>query len=286
MVVSVGILVTVLCVFGGYAIGGGHLLAIAQPIELLIICGAAAGAFILGNPPKNMKATLRVLPTLLRGSKFDKELYLELIGLLYTLLTKMRKEGALALEGDVDDPASSSSFRQFQKVLADPHIVEFICDYLRLIIGGNMNAFEIESLMDEEIETYHEEQEVPVHALTRIGDGMPAFGIVAAVMGVVHTLEMADQPPAVLGAMIARALVGTFMGILLSYGLVGPLASVVQQRAAESSKVFQCIKVTLLASLNGYAPTIAVEFGRKVLFSTERPTFVELDQLMRKMKGK
>jgi chemotaxis protein MotA len=146
-----------------------------------------------------------------------------------------------------------------------------------------MNAFEIESLMDEEIETHHTEGEAPAHALAKVGDAMPAFGIVAAVMGVVHTMASADKPPAVLGEMIAQALVGTFLGILLSYGLIGPLSSVAEQRVAES---FQCIKVTILASLNGYAPAIAVEFGRKVLFSTERPSFSELEEHVRRVKAK
>ena len=149
-----------------------------------------------------------------------------------------------------------------------------------------MNAFEIESLMDEEIETHHAEGEGPAQALHKVGDAMPAFGIVAAVMGVVHTMASADQPPAILGEMIAQALVGTFLGILLSYGLIGPLASVAEQRVAESTKMFQCIKVTILASLNGYAPAIAVEFGRKVLFSTERPSFSELEEHVRRVKAK
>ncbi|WP_372586629.1 paraquat-inducible protein A [Burkholderia gladioli] len=211
---------------------------------------------------------------------------IEMAALLYVLLAKARKEGTLTLEADIDDPEKSPIFTQYPKILADKHMVEFLTDYLRLMVGGNMNAFEIESLMDEEIETHHVEVEGPAHALTRVGDAMPAFGIVAAVMGVVHTMASADKPPAVLGAMIAQALVGTFLGILLSYGLIGPLASLAEQRAAESTKLLQCIKVTILASLNGYAPAIAVEFGRKVLFSTERPSFAELEEHVRRVKAK
>jgi chemotaxis protein MotA len=208
------------------------------------------------------------------------------MALLYVLLAKARKEGTLTLEADIDDPSKSPIFTQYPKILADHHIVEFLTDYLRLMVGGNMNAFEIESLMDEEIETHHTEGEAPAHALAKVGDAMPAFGIVAAVMGVVHTMASADKPPAVLGEMIAQALVGTFLGILLSYGLIGPLSSVAEQRVAESTKMFQCIKVTILASLNGYAPAIAVEFGRKVLFSTERPSFSELEEHVRRVKAK
>jgi chemotaxis protein MotA len=211
---------------------------------------------------------------------------MELMALLYVLLAKARKEGTLTLEADIDDPEKSPIFTQYPKILADHHIVEFLTDYLRLMVGGNMNAFEIEALMDEEIETHHAEGEGPAHALMRVGDAMPAFGIVAAVMGVVHTMASADKPPAVLGAMIAQALVGTFLGILLSYGLIGPLSSLAEQRVAESTKMFQCIKVTILASLNGYAPAIAVEFGRKVLFSPERPSFAELEEHVRRVKAK
>jgi chemotaxis protein MotA len=257
-----------------------------QPEEGLMIAGAGVGAFILGNGLKTIKATIKLLPTLFKGSRYTKDVYMELMALLYVLLAKARKEGTLTLEADIDDPEKSPIFTQYPKILADHHIVEFLTDYLRLMVGGNMNAFEIESLMDEEIETHHAEGEGPAHALSRVGDAMPAFGIVAAVMGVVHTMASADKPPAVLGAMIAQALVGTFLGILLSYGLIGPLASLAEQRVAESTKMFQCIKVTILASLNGYAPAIAVEFGRKVLFSPERPSFAELEEHVRRVKAK
>jgi len=286
VLIIVGTLVTLLSVFGGYALAGGHLGALVQPLEILMIAGAGLGAFILGNGSKTIKATVRVLPTLFKGSKYTKDVYMELMALLYVLLAKARKEGTLTLEADIDDPSKSPIFTQYPKILADRHIVEFLTDYLRLMVGGNMNAFEIESLMDEEIETHHAEGEGPAHALMRVGDAMPAFGIVAAVMGVVHTMASADKPPAVLGAMIAQALVGTFLGILLSYGLIGPLASLAEQRVAESTKMFQCIKVTILASLNGYAPAIAVEFGRKVLFSPERPSFAELEEHVRRVKAK
>lgn len=286
MLIFVGALVTLLSVFGGYAIEGGHLGALMQPVEILMIVGAGVGAFILGNNVKTIKATIQVLPTLFKGAKYNKGMYMELMGLLYVLLAKARKEGTLALEGDIEDPSKSPVFSQYPQILADHHVVEFLTDYLRLMVSGNMNAFEIESLMDEEIETHHVEGEAPAHALTKVGDAMPAFGIVAAVMGVVHTMASADQPPAILGEMIAQALVGTFLGILLSYGFIGPLANVAEQRVAEQTKMFQCIKVTILASLNGYAPAIAVEFGRKVLFSTERPSFAELEEHVRRVKAK
>jgi chemotaxis protein MotA len=273
-------------VFGGYALEGGHLGALIQPVELLMIGGAGVGSFVLGNGIKAIKATVKVIPTLFRGSRYDKALYMELMALLYVLLAKARKEGTLTLEADIDDPEKSPIFTQYPTILANHHVIEFLTDYLRLMVGGNMNAFEIESLMDEEIETHHAEGELPVHSLHKVGDAMPAFGIVAAVMGVVHTMASADKPPAVLGEMIAQALVGTFLGILISYGLFNPLSQLAEQRVAESTKVFQCIKVTILASLNGYAPAIAVEFGRKVLFSTERPSFTELEEHVRRVKSR
>jgi chemotaxis protein MotA len=286
VLVIVGYVVVLASVFGGFALAGGHLASLLQPVELLMIGGAAAGAFLVGNNAKSIKATLKALPTLLQGSKYSKALYMELMALLYELLSKVRKEGLMSIEGDVEKPEESPIFSKYPSILADHHVVEFMTDYLRLMVSGNMDAFQIENLMDNEIETHHHEGEVPAHCIAKLGDGMPAFGIVAAVMGVVHTMASVGLPPAELGILIANALVGTFLGILLAYGFVGPLASLLEQKLHESSKMYQCIKVTLLASLNGYAPALAVEFGRKVLFSTERPTFSELEEHIKQAKSK
>jgi chemotaxis protein MotA len=264
-------------VFGGFALSGGHLGALFQPLELLMIGGAALGAFLVGNTTKAAKATLKTLPTVLQGSKYSKQLYMDLMALLYDILAKVRKEGLMTIEDDVENPGQSALFAKYPNVSADHHVLEFMTDYLRLMVGGNLNAMEIENLMDNEIGTHHQEGEVPVHCIARLGDGLPAFGIVAAVMGVVHTMESVGIPPSELGMLIAHALVGTFLGILLAYGFVGPLASLLEQKLVESSKMLECIKVTLLASLNGYSPALAVEFGRKVLYSTERPSFLELE---------
>ena len=277
MLVIVGYIVVVLTVFGGFALAGGHLAALLQPLELLMIGGGAAGAFLVGNNSKAIKATMKALPSVLKGSKYTRTQYMDVMALLYELLTKIRKEGLMSVEADVDSPETSPLFAKYPAVMADHHIVEFLTDYLRLMVSGSMNAFEIENLMDNEIETHHHEGEVPVHVIAKLGDGLPAFGIIAAVMGVVHTMESVGLPPAELGILIAHALVGTFLGILLAYGFVGPLSSLLEQKLHESTKMFQCVKVTLLASINGYAPAIAVEFGRKVLFSTERPSFSELE---------
>jgi chemotaxis protein MotA len=273
-------------VFGGFAMSGGHLAALWQPLEVLMIGGAAIGAFFVGNDMKSVKATFKALPSVLKGSRYTKDLYLELMSLLSEILNKVRKEGLMSIEGDVDDPEQSPLFSKYPGIMADHHIVEFMTDYLRLMVSGNMDAFQIENLMDNEIETHHHEGEVPAHCIAKLGDGLPAFGIVAAVMGVVHTMESVGLPPAELGILIAHALVGTFLGILLAYGFIGPLSGLLEQKLHESSKMFQCVKVTLLASLNGYAPAVATEFGRKVLFSTERPSFKELEEHIKQAKAK
>ncbi|MFZ2525703.1 MAG: flagellar motor stator protein MotA [Candidatus Ferrigenium altingense] len=278
MLVIIGYVVVSLSVFGGFALAGGHMAALFQPIELLMIGGAAAGAFFVGNTGKVIKATLKNLPKTLKGSKYNKGIYMELMALLYELLNKVRKEGLMSIEGDVEEPAESAIFAKYPKVIADHHVIEFMTDYLRIMVSGNLNAMEIENLMDVEIDTHHHEQMVPSHVIAKLGDAMPAFGIVAAVMGVVHTMESVGLPPAELGILIAHALVGTFLGILLAYGFVGPLATQLEQKAEEGTRILNVIKVTLLANLNGYAPAMAVEFGRKVLDSTERPGFAELEE--------
>ncbi|MFJ3057553.1 flagellar motor stator protein MotA [Herbaspirillum sp. NPDC087042] len=286
MLVIIGYVVVMGSVFGGFVLSGGHVGALFQPLELLMIGGAAGGAFLVGNNTKAIKATMKALPTVLKGSTYTKALYMELMALLFEILTKSRKEGLMSIEGDIEEPESSPIFSKYPGVLADHHLIEFMTDYLRLMVSGNMDAFQIENLMDNEIETHHHEGEIPVHCIAKLGDGMPAFGIVAAVMGVVHTMESVGIPPSELGMLIAHALVGTFLGILLAYGFVGPLSSLLEQKLHESTKIYQCVKVTLLASLNGYAPALSIEFGRKVLFSTERPTFLELEEHVKQAKGK
>ncbi|MCX7213019.1 MAG: flagellar motor stator protein MotA [Burkholderiales bacterium] len=287
MFVIIGYVVVLVAVFGGYWLAGGKFPVIlkAAPIELEIIGGSALGAFLVGNSTKVIKATLAAVPTLFKGSKYTKPRYMELMALLYEILAKARKEGLMSIEADVENPHDSPLFQKFPNISADHHLVEFITDYLRMMVSGNMNSHEIENLMDSEIETHHHEAHAPMNAIQGVGDGLPAFGIVAAVLGVVKTMASVGQPPAVLGQMIAGALVGTFLGILLAYGFVSPLAKLLEQKADEGHKELQCVKITLLASLQGYAPAIAVEFGRKVLFSTERPSFQELEAHVKQKKA-
>ena len=278
MFIIIGYVLVVGAVLGGYAMEGGAFSVLLQPIELMIIAGAAIGAFVTGNSTKVLSATIKTLPKLLQSSKYTKARYMALMALLFDILTKVRKEGMMAIESDVDEPGKSALFQKHPTVTNDHHLVEFITDYLRMMVSGNMNPLEIENLMDQEIDTHHHEAMAPSHALQKAGDGLPAFGIVAAVMGVVKTMASVGQPPAILGQMIAAALVGTFLGILISYGFVSPLAQLLEQKVDEATKELHCVKATLLASLQGYAPAVAVEFGRKILYSTERPTFVELEK--------
>ncbi len=286
MLVIIGYIVAMACIFGVYIFHGGNIGVIlkALPFELTTILGAALGAFVVNNQPKVLKATIALIPQALKSSKYTKARYLELMALLYEILQKARKEGLMAIEKDVETPHESEIFKKFPVVGSDHHVVEFMTDYLRMMVSGNLNAHEIESLMDSEIDTHHQEAHAPIAAIARLAGGLPAFGIVAAVLGVVNTMGSVGQPPAVLGGMIASALVGTFLGILLAYAVVEPLGGLLEQKSEDASKELLCIKTTLLASMQGYNPSTAIEFGRKVLFSTERPSFAELEAHVRGKK--
>ena len=284
MLILIGYIVVLLCVFGGFALGGGHLAAIFQPVELLIIGGAAVGALIVGNNMSVLKSLGKAIPKIFRGEKTTKAAYISLLGLLYNLLNKARQQGMMSLESDIEEPESSPIFTNYPMIMKEHHVVEFICDYFRLIITSNMQPFQLEALMDMEIESHHEEEMLPAHALTKLADAMPAFGIVAAVLGVVHTMESISLPPSELGVLIAHALVGTFLGILLGYGFIGPVATAMEQRSNQMQLMLQSIKATILASLHNNPPIIAVEFGRKVLFSAQRPSFAQLNDEIKNVK--
>jgi chemotaxis protein MotA len=286
MFVIIGWLLALGCIFGVYIAHGGNIGVIlhALPFELITIFGAAMGAFLANNQMKVVKAAAKGLGQCFKGSKFSKARYMELLALMFDILQKARKEGLMSIEKDVEDPHNSALFQKYPIVGNDHHVVEFITDYLRMMVSGNLNAHEIESLMDSEIETHHNEEHAAVAAIARLAGGLPAFGIVAAVLGVVNTMGSVGQPPAVLGGMIGSALVGTFLGILLAYGFVEPLGGLLEQKVEDAGKELQCIKTTLLASMQGYNPSTAIEFGRKVLFSTERPSFAELEGHVRGKK--
>jgi chemotaxis protein MotA len=284
MLPIIGYIIAFGCIFGAYALHGGNFQVIlkALPTEMMAILGGALGAFTVNNQPKVLKATGAALGACFKGSKYTKDRYMELMAMMYEILQKVRKEGLMSIEKDVEDPHNSALFQKYPNVGHDHHVVEFITDYLRMMVSGNLNAHEIETLMDNEIDTHHHEGHAPCAAVARLAGALPAFGIVAAVLGVVNTMGSVGQPPAVLGGMIASALVGTFLGILLAYGVVEPLAGLMEQKLDEGTKEFQAVKTVLLASMQGYAPQVAIEFGRKVLYSTERPTFAELEAHVKK----
>ncbi|OWQ91422.1 flagellar motor stator protein MotA [Roseateles aquatilis] len=283
MFIAIGWALALACIFGVFIAHGGNIGVVlkALPFEMTTIFGAAIGAMLATNPPKVMKATVKGLAACFKGSKYTKARYMELLALMYDILQKARKEGLMSIEKDVEDPHSSPLFQKYPGVGNDHHVTEFITDYLRMMVSGNLNAHEIESLMDAEIDTHHHEAFLAVIAVQRLAGGLPAFGIVAAVLGVVNTMGSVGQPPAVLGGMIGSALVGTFLGILLAYAFAEPLAGALESKVDEAGKELQCIKTTLLASMQGYAPQVAIEFGRKVLYSTERPSFVELESYVK-----
>jgi chemotaxis protein MotA len=285
MFLIVGYLIILAASLGTYAIHGS-LAALWVPNEYAAIVGLALGAFVASNDLKIIKATFGALPSLFKGSRYNKAAYVDLLSMLFEVLAKVRKEGLMSIENDVENPHDSPIFGKYPAISGDHHVMEFITDYLRMMVGGNLNALEIENLMDMEIETHHHEAEIPGHAVSQPSDGLPAFGIVVAVMGVVNVMGSVGEPPPVLGRMIGGALVGTFLGILLSYGFVSPVASLLQQKASEGSKIYQVVKVVLLASMSGYAPQVAVEFGRKVLFSNDRPSFSELESELKARRGR
>lgn len=273
----VGILVVVASVFGGYAAMGAHLEVLFQPFEAVIILGAAIGAFVIGNPPAVLKGITGVFGALLRGSRYDKSAYLELLGLQYTLYKLAKSKGNLALEAHVENPKESSIFAQFPRFAKDHHAVEFMCDYLRMITLGTENAHELDALMDEELETHHQEREQMVGAIQALADGTPALGIVAAVLGVIKTMGSIDQPPEVLGHLIGGALVGTFLGVFVAYGFFAPMAQSLRSIYEAESKFYLSMKAGLLAHMAGYAPAVSIEFARKALMTDVRPTFAEVE---------
>jgi chemotaxis protein MotA len=284
MFAIIGTAIVLLSVVGSFLVEGGSVLLLWHPAEVVTICGAALGAFVISNPIKIVKGSFAAAIGLLKGPKFKREDYVDLLKLIYDILVKIRKSGMLAIEADIEHPEKSKLFTDYPRILADHHMVEFITDCLRLIVGGNLDPHELESLLDYELETHHHEAEGPAHAVQKVADALPGFGIVAAVLGIVNTMASIDgASSAEIGEKVGAALVGTFLGILVAYGIVGPIASAIEHRVHEESKAFDVIKMALVASVRGYAPPVAVEFARKLLWSDVRPTFQDLES---HLKGK
>jgi chemotaxis protein MotA len=277
MLIIIGAVIVLGCVFGAFSVHG-NLLVLIQPVEFVIILGAAVGAFIIGNTKANIKQVFKGLKRAMKGPTFKKADYIELLSVLYQLFKLAKTKGMLALEQHVEKPDESTLFNQFPKFLKDHHALEFLCDYLRMMTLGTENPNEVETLMDAELETHHQELHGASHAVQTMADGMPALGIVAAVLGVIVTMGSITEPPKVLGELIGAALVGTFFGVLVSYGFLAPIAGAIQGVDSADAKYFQCMKAGLLAHMQGYPPAVSVEFARKVLLSTERPNFYEVEQ--------
>ncbi len=278
MLLIVGSVVVLGCVLVGFLMGGGHLLLLWHPTEALIICGSAFGAFLISNPMKVVKSVASGVLALPKGPRYKREDYVTLLKLLHDVLQKIRKAGLLGIEADVERPGESVLFKKYPSILADHHLMEFITDCLRLMAGGNMNPHELESLLEYELETHHREAHEPAHAVQKVADALPGFGIVAAVLGIVNTMaSIAGADTATIGANVAEALVGTFLGILVSYGFVGPISSAMESRATEEGKAFEIVKMALVASVRGYPPAVAIEFARKLLFADVRPSFGDLE---------
>ncbi|HAX90607.1 MAG TPA: flagellar motor stator protein MotA [Rhodospirillaceae bacterium] len=276
----IGLVVAIAGTLGGYVGAGGHLSVLldAAPLEIVIMGGTAAGGFIIGNPSAIKKRVRKSMKFLVRKPKFTKDSYIELLSLMYQMFKLAKTKGMLALEAHVEKPEESTLFQAFPGFLENHHAVEFFCDYLRLFTLGADKPFEIEALMDEELEVHHSENEAVVSALQTMADGLPAIGIVACVLGVIHTMGAIAEPPEVLGRLIGGALCGTFMGVWASYGIVGPISCAVKAALEAEARYLQCLKVGMLAHLQGFAPSISIEYARKTLQTDVRPNFLEVEE--------
>ncbi len=273
----VGLLVTMGCMLGGFAALGGHLIVLWQPWEFVIIMGSALGTFIVANPTKVIKDTgIAIVDAILEKTPKRRD-YLDILGLLHLLMRELRAKSRTEVETHIERPMESALFSAFPKLTKNAELVTFICDYCRLYVIGNVKTFEIESLMDEEIISIKGDKLKPYHALTAVGDGLPALGIVAAVLGVIKAMGALDQSPELLGGLIGAAMVGTFAGIFVSYGIVTPLAFKVKVARTKQCNVYIITKQTLLAFMNGALPQVAVEHGRKSIPAHDRPTIDEVE---------
>jgi chemotaxis protein MotA len=284
MLFIVGAIIVLGCVIGGYLGSGGHLEVLFQPFEFVIILGAALGSFIIANPMPVVVGSLKSFGTLLKGSKLNRASYVELLSMMFAVFKLAKTKGDLALESHVDNPDESALFTAYPGFTKNHHAVEFLCDNLRLVTLGSSNPHELEGVMDAELDAHHQDQHAISGAITTVGDAMPALGIVAAVLGVIHTMGSITEPPEVLGHLIGGALVGTFSGVLIAYGFVAPVAKALENTFNADALYLQCIKTALIAHLQGYAPQVSVEFARKTLKGKLKPSFSELDEALQSVK--
>ena len=269
---TIGLIIAVGSILGGYGALGGHLEVLYQPFEFLIISGTALGIFIVANPLPTIKDAGRAMREAVTDKVPKPRDFLDVLSALHALMRELRGKSRAEVEAHFDSPRESPVFKGFPRLLADNELLTFICDYGRLIIIGNAKSHEIEALMDEEIETLAYDRYKPVHALQAVADALPALGIIAAVLGVIHAMGALDQSPEILGGLIGAALVGTFTGIFLSYAVVAPVALKIKSVRQRQLRLFTLVKQSLLAFMNGAMPQVAVEFGRKTIPAKERPT--------------
>ncbi len=285
MFAGIGVVVLLVMVFGGFVFTGGDIgpIAHALPHELLIIGGAAVGALIIGNSGADLKALLGGLMKVFKGPKYKKQDFLDCIFLVSKLMKTLRVEGPVALEPHIEDPKSSSIFAEYPRLMGDNTLIHLICDTLRLVVvsSGTLDPHAVEDVMDNSLKTHHHESIRPANNLQTLADALPALGIVAAVLGVVKTMGSIDQPPEILGAMIGSALVGTFLGVLLAYGLVGPFANRCRQVIEADSSIYQVVKQIIIASLHGHPQPLVIEAARSNLNQANQPAFAEVFDGMR-----
>jgi len=276
--ILIGLVVTLGCVLGGFMAMGGHVEVLMQPWEVVIICGAALGTYLVANPMSTVKDTMKALMEAFKQAVPKERDYLETLGVLHSLMRELRTKSRSEVEAHIDNPEESAIFQAFPTVLKNHDLTHFICDYCRIIIIGNARPHEIEALMDEEIHTIKHDKLKSYHALTAMSDGFPAIGIVAAVLGVVKAMGALDQSPEILGGLIGAALVGTFLGIFMSYCVVGPIATKIKIVREKKNRLYIIVKQTLLAYMNGSLPQVAIEFGRKTISSYDRPSIDAVEQ--------
>ena len=278
MFAIIGILVVFGAVIGGFLMEKGHMGVLFQPAELLIIAGAATGTLLVANPLRILKSIVGGVMGAFKGSPYTKDRYLNTLKMMYQFLNKVRKEGLLCVEMDVEKPKESAIFKNYPEFLSDHHSLDFVCDTLRTAITGGVEPFDMDQMMELDMEVHHHAAVQPVDSLTTMADALPGLGIVAAVLGVVITMGALGGPPEEIGAHVAAALVGTFLGILLCYGLVGPLSSNMRKTADEQNEYLHVLRVLMLAFLKGSAPMIAIEMGRRAIPSYVRPSFDEMEK--------
>ena len=281
MFAIIGILVVFGAVIGGYLMEHGHIMVLLQPAELVIIAGAAAGTVLVANPLYILKQIVTGIVGVFTGSKFNQQLYLDSLKMMYDLLNKARKEGLVALESDTEEPEKSPIFSHHPKFLANHHARDFVCDTMRMAVSGGVEAFDFDQVMEIDMEVHQHCATQPIAALSTMADSLPGLGIVAAVLGVVITMGALGGPPEEIGHKVAAALVGTFLGILLCYGLVGPLAANMAKASEEEHAFYQVLRVTMTAFMKGIPPILAVEIGRRAVPGHLRPAFQELEKTCR-----